>query len=264
VPDDLPPGRGWSMAGAPVTAQVALLAPDPSGPAQVAALAELVATSAQLTPPRRIDPLPASVSLSTLPAAAAGEVVLGVGGDELDPMLVSVADGFLVAGPPRSGRSTALLTIAAQLRGRGARVVAVAPRPSPLRDLPECHTDRQASYDLEALLAPGVDALVVDDAELLVDSPLAHLLEKAVREMRDSGTAIVVGGTTDELVTGYRGFVVELRRSRHGLLLSPQSAADGDLLGVRLSRAVGGDVHPGRGLLCHRGTTTPVQVAAPT
>ncbi|MCW2681673.1 MAG: putative cell division FtsK/SpoIIIE-like protein, partial [Frankiales bacterium] len=34
VPADLPPGRGWSMRGAPLVAQVALLDADPSGPAQ--------------------------------------------------------------------------------------------------------------------------------------------------------------------------------------------------------------------------------------
>jgi S-DNA-T family DNA segregation ATPase FtsK/SpoIIIE len=98
---------------------------------------------------------------------------------------------------------------------------------------------------------------------MLVDSPLAYVLEKAVRELRDTGNVMAVAGTTDELVTGYRGFVVELRRSKTGVLLSPQSAADGDLLGVRLSRAVGGAVHPGRGLLCRRGTTEPIQVALP-
>jgi S-DNA-T family DNA segregation ATPase FtsK/SpoIIIE len=144
----------------------------------------------------------------------------------------------------------------------GARVVAVAPRPSPLRALPCCHTDREASYDLQALLTDRPDALLIDDAELLVDSPLAQVLERVVREMRDSNTMVIAAGTTDELVTGYRGFHVELRRARAGVLLSPQSAADGDLLGVRLSRSVGGPVHPGRGLLCTRGRTTPLQVAA--
>jgi S-DNA-T family DNA segregation ATPase FtsK/SpoIIIE len=189
--------------------------------------------------------------------------MLCVGGDEHSPLTVELGDGgFVVSGPPRSGRSTTLLTMGQQLLARGARVVAVAPRTSPLRDLPGCHTDREASYDLAALLAPAPHVILVDDAELLVDSPLAHLLEKAVREMRDTGTAVVAAGTTDELVLGYRGFVVDLRRSKTGVLLSPQSSTDGDLLGVRLSRSVGGPVHPGRGLLCNRGTTTPVQVAA--
>ena len=89
------------------------------------------------------------------------------------------------------------------------------------------------------------------------------MLERAVREARDAGAVVVVAGTTDELVTGFRGFVDDVRRSRAGVLLSPQSAADGDLLGVRLSRATGGDLVPGRGLLAVRGRTRPVQLAVP-
>jgi S-DNA-T family DNA segregation ATPase FtsK/SpoIIIE len=81
--------------------------------------------------------------------------------------------------------------------------------------------------------------------------------------MRDSGVPVVAAGSSDELMLGYRGFVVELRRAKRGLLLSPQCAADGDLLAVRLSRAVGGPIQPGRGLLCLRGVATPVQVALP-
>jgi S-DNA-T family DNA segregation ATPase FtsK/SpoIIIE len=263
VPDHLPPGRGWSLATAsPVAVQVALLDDDPSGPAQAAALVRLAGPPATSHRPRTFAPLPARVALSSLPRRSGRQVVVGVGGDELEALTVDLQeDGFVIAGPARSGRSAALLTLAEQLRSGGAHVVAVAPRPSPLRSLPGCHTDREASYDLERVLAARPDALLLDDAELLVDSPLAHLLERAVREMRDSGTTVVAAGTTDDLVTGYRGFVVDLRRARSGLLLSPQSAADGDLLGVRLSRAIGGDVHPGRGLLCLRGVATPVQVA---
>jgi DNA segregation ATPase FtsK/SpoIIIE, S-DNA-T family len=281
VPDELPPGRGFRVLGAPLLAQVALLDADPSGPAQAAALSRLAAAAppAGAGPrPRRVEVLPTAARLADLPPPAGGTapscVPLGVGGDELEPVVVDLAaapSGFLVAGPPRSGRSTALLTVAAGLRRSGLPVVAVAPRPSPLRDLPGlagCVSSRGDRPGLERLLT-GADgalrpgALLVDDAELLVDGGLSPVLERAVREARDAGLLVVVAGTTDELVTGYRGFVVDVRRSRAGVLLSPQSAGDGDLLGVRLSRAVGGEVLPGRGLLVSRGRAEPVQVALP-
>ena len=55
---------------------------------------------------------------------------------------------------------------------------------------------------------------------------------------------------------------VDVRRSRSGLLLSPQSQGDGDLLGVRLPRnMVAGPL--GRGLLVVNGAVTPVQAALP-
>jgi len=189
-------------------------------------------------------------------------------------VVVDVAEhppGFLVGGPPGSGRSTALLTVAAGLRRSGLPLVAVAPRRSPLRELTDlagCVTSRDDAAALEQLLTGGTGALrpcalLVDDAELLVDSGLSFVLERAVREARDAGVVVVVAGTTDELVTGFRGFVVDVRKSRAGVLLSPQSAGDGDLLGVRLSRATGGDVVPGRGLLAVRGRVAPLQVALP-
>ncbi len=268
VPHALPAGRGWSMCGAPVVAQVALLDADPSGPGQAAALARLAAAASP--PPRRLRPrrvelLPTSVRRCDLPLPDGPlSVVIGVGGDELEPVAVDVSEvgpGLLIAGPPRSGRSTTLLSFAAGLRAGGMRIVGVAPRASPLRELSGCLLGTESGPALEALLGDGRVALLVDDAELLIDSALAPVLEQAVRRARDAGTVVLVAGTTDELVTGYRGFVLDLRRSRTGILLSPQSPGDGDLLGVRLSRTTGGDVRPGRGLLVQRGRIEPLQVA---
>ena len=298
VPAHLPAGRGWSLRGAPVVAQVALLDPDASGHAQAAALRALAGSPAPAAPagpaapaaaaapagpaapadpagpaapagraPRRFEALPTAVCRADLPVAAEpGDLVLGLGGDELDGVGLDAAAtraGVLIAGPPGSGRSTALLTVAAALAELGLPVVAVAPRPSPLRQLPGCVTELVDAALLTSLLGDGGVALVVDDAELLLDSPLAPVLEQAVRRARDVGTVVVAAGTTDDLLACYRGFVVDLRRSRTGLLLSPQTAGDGDLLGVRLSRSTGGDVIPGRGLLAVRGQVHPLQVALP-
>jgi len=277
APNLLPPGRGWSLRAAPLVAQVALLDPDPSGPAQVAAL-ERLAVQAQaardapratalapaVRPPHRIRALPDLVRLADLPGAhdTAG-VVLGVGGDGAGPVRLELATGLLVAGPPGSGRSSTLLTLAQGLSSAGHRLVAVAPRVSPLRALPGCVLDEHDMAGLEEQLGDGRVALLVDDAELLVDGPLGPLLEQAVRHARNRGTLVVVAGTTSELTSGYRGFVVTLRRARRGLLLSPESAADGDLLAVRLPRSTGARRLPGRALLVEHGHAQSVQVALP-
>ena len=258
VPSGLPPGRGWTLPGTPLVAQVALLDPDPTGPAQAAALARLAAAvPAPVRRPRRVEALPTTVRWRELPAAAG---LLGVGGDELLPVRARLEPGLLVAGPPGSGRSTALLVLAAGLRH--LPVVAVALRPSPLRGLPGCLTSDDPQV-IEAALGDGRAALLLDDVELLSDGPCASLLDRVVREARDRGTCVVAAGTTPALLTGFRGVVVELRRARSGLLLSPESPADGDLLGVRLARSALGAAHPGRGLLVQDGSVTPVQVADP-
>jgi S-DNA-T family DNA segregation ATPase FtsK/SpoIIIE len=276
VPDRLvgaapPPGRGWVIAGeGPQSAQVALLSPDPSGAAQAASVAELASLRPVSPPgrgPRQFLALPRQVPRRTLRPRQPppdGVVLLGAGGDEVSPTLVDLTAGFLVAGPPGSGRSTALCTLAAGLQDAALPFVVVAPRPSPLReraDPARCLLDAADVAALEALLAQGPRAVLVDDAELVVQSPLAPALERVVRQTRDTGTFVVAAGTTDDLVLGYRGLVVDVRRSRTGLLLSPQGPADGDLLGVRLPLRPPPTAPPGRGLLCVRGQVEPVQVA---
>lgn len=267
VPRDLPPGRALCLPGPALLAQVALLGPDPAGPAQVAGLAGAAALgppAAAGPRPWRVDPLPTLVRLADLPPGS-----IGLGGDDVAPVAVDLtAGGLLVGGPPRSGRSTALLTVGRGLLAAGQRVVAVAPRPSPLRELPGClPSDGDAAALHRQLLGdggalrPGV--LLLDDAELLAESPLAPTLDRAVREGRHAGLAVVAAGTTAELVLGFRGFVPDLRRLRTGLLLQPQSAADGDLLAVRLPSPMLGQGVAGRGVLVAGGSVTAVQVALP-
>ncbi|MCW2715412.1 MAG: cell division FtsK/SpoIIIE [Frankiales bacterium] len=271
VPGELGAGRGWSLGREPVVAQVALIDADPAGPAQAARLRREAAVLGRAArPPRRFEPLPSTVRRADLPPHPDPAVlVVGVGGDDLGAIGLdaqATGGGVLVAGPPGSGRSTALLTFSAALAPLGLPVVAVAPRPSLLRELPGCLSDPAdpgAAALLEARLVGRPAVLLVDDAELLLDTPLAPVLERIVRRARDTGTVVIVAGTTEDLLGCFRGFVVDLRRSRTGLLLCPQSAADGDLLGVRLSRATGGEVVPGRALLSVRGQVQPLQVAAP-
>ncbi|MER7134369.1 cell division protein FtsK, partial [Streptosporangium saharense] len=175
--------------------------------------------------------------------------------------------GAVVAGPSRSGRSSALLTAARSLLDRGTPVVVVTPRRSPLSALAGQEgvlAVLGADGDLDGAVA-GHERYVaiVDDAELVsADSPLGMSLEQVLRTGRDSEHGLIIGGTTGDLTTAYRGFVAEARKARTGLLLSVQSPADGDLFTIRLPRgAVGGP--PGRGLLVALGTVTPVQTALP-
>lgn len=228
-------------------------------------------------PPLRVDLLPTRITASqALELAPSFEpssplwALLGVGGDSLAPLgvdLLAHGPGAVVAGPSRSGRSSALLTAARSLLSRGTPVVLVTPRRSPLStlvDAPGVLAVLDAGGDLEGAVA-GQEryVVIVDDAELIsADSPLGMALEQVLRTGRDSEHGLIVGGTTGDLTTAYRGFVAEARKARTGLLLSVQSPADGDLFTIRLPRgAVGGP--PGRGLLVTLGAVTAVQTALP-
>jgi len=280
VPVAAVPVAAVPVAAVPVAAvevQVALLAPDASGPAQVAALQEIGQAAQADVPacrrPFRVDPLPVVVTLGQLADVpgdrlpdASSYVPLGLGGEQVLPVGVDLAEdgpGFLVAGPRRSGRSTALVTMATALVTRRCGVVAVLPRRSPLADvdglLAVLRPDENAV--LAGLLArEGPVVVLVDDVEALHDAAITAVLEGVLRHGPGRGRAVVVAGSAEELATTFRGLVVEVRRSRCGLLLQPQGPLDGDLLGLRLPRA-SGTVPPGRGLLAVAGQVTPVQVA---
>ena len=149
MPEDIPAGRAF-RAGSGIETQVALLAPDASGPGQAAALREIAAEAAAGTPPspRRSGrsgsmccrpgcPSTRRGSFATRRRGRCGALV-GVGGDDLAAYGADLADGlpaFIVGGPAKSGRSTVLATMARSFLTAGTQVVLVTPRPSPLRAL---------------------------------------------------------------------------------------------------------------------------------
>ncbi|HEY0357278.1 MAG TPA: FtsK/SpoIIIE domain-containing protein [Mycobacteriales bacterium] len=277
LPTETGPGRALlaEEAGA-VEVQLAVLGTDPSGAAQAAELARLAARSPtdrhepNASRPLLIRALPPRICLRdlALPDSPAARLwtPLGVGGDDAEPVGVDLTGGgLLIAGPPGSGRTTALAAVASWATARGTTVVIVAPPRSPLT---RCgHGTVLAPADGEALrrfLGPdggGPRMIVVDDAELLLDSPADSALAAHLAGAEDPGTAIVAAGGTAELLATFRGLTIPLRRARLGVLLCPSGPLDGDLLGVRLRR--GAPTLPGRGVFVHDGQTTTIQVAQP-
>ncbi len=323
MPERLSPGRGVAVGGrfpTPVEIQVAVLAAEAAGRAQVAALravgarlrtgADAIGPDRGDNRPFRVEALPECVTSARMATAQARRpataprrspaprlrAALGLGGDELDIVDLDLDEepGFVVGGPPRSGRSSALLTIALSLLAGGAYVVAVTPRPSALRALAGhpgvlAVVDSVLGHLAEAgsvsgpgrpVLPPGTAHLggvtapwavtpgrrppvvLVDDAELIGEHAATELAS-FWQQARGTGGALVIAGSTEELVLQYRGVVVDVRREGHGLLLAPRRPGDGELLGVRLPRTSPGPVPAGRGVLIRRGIPLPVQVACP-
>jgi S-DNA-T family DNA segregation ATPase FtsK/SpoIIIE len=275
VPVDLPPGRAL-RAGSGVETQVALLAPDGSGQGQAAALAAIGTAAARRDAgvpaarrPFRVDVLPRRVTFAEAwrvrDAACAGRPLfglVGVGGDELTgygPDLSRGVPAFAVAGPRRSGRSTALVAMARSLLAAGARIVLVTPRPSPLRRLAG-QAGVAASFDpgrlgdgaladaLAAVTGPAV--VVVDDAELLGDGAAGHELSELISLGTGRQRALVFAGTASDLGAGSGSWQHQAAKAGRGCLLSPQEITDADLIGTRVPRyLIGAPVRPGRGLL---------------
>jgi S-DNA-T family DNA segregation ATPase FtsK/SpoIIIE len=216
--------------------------------------------------------LPTRVSLADV-ARAVGEspsgwALVGAGGDAGDPVGLALrGTSAVVAGPARSGRTTALRTMSAWLGEHGEDVVLVTSGPSALADLVGrpgvAGVVESADVErLHSLLGRHPDCcVVVDDVERLLDTEAEDVVTQWFKSAERLAGSLLVGGNASELSSMFRGLSVLARRAGQGVLLQPSSYADGDLLGVRLPTTGIRERIPGRGLIVHDGTVEPVQIA---
>lgn len=219
--------------------------------------------------PWRVAPLPQTVAWSDLPPAAPDRLVLGLGGDDARPV------GFeggragrraLVVGGPRSGRSTVLATMARQLAETGHPTVVVATRRTPLSSLagtPQLHlVSAQDGARLRQLREAHPElSVLVDDAEGLDGSPVEPVVLELAQDLGHPSSWCVAAVDARRAASLYRGVVPELARHATGVVLSPVSPNDGDVLGVRVE--VARRRLPGRGVIVLDGAALPIQVADP-
>lgn len=211
--------------------------------------------------PHRVGGLVAPVPL-TRPGLAVdlsecgARLAFSVRDHDLEPAALSLHPGehALVLGPARSGRTTALTTVASLAAHGPGAVVAVGSRP-----LPGCDIAVVGPHEVGAWLAGRGPALVlVDDAAAVDDrdDTLARLVTRP-----PAGVHVVAAARPDRLRAAYGHWTAELRASRRGLLLRPDPT-DGDLLGHPLPPRLDLAPVPGRGVLVADGHADVVQVAA--
>jgi S-DNA-T family DNA segregation ATPase FtsK/SpoIIIE len=265
LPTAFVPGRAH-CADEALEVQLAVLDTDPASQAQWTAIRRIAQSSPPAPPlaaPICIRPLPTSIARSELaaedrPLPAEGlreKVLLGVGGDDAGPVaidLFGLDQRFLIAGPNRSGRSTALLTLVQHCGLAASQFLFIGRSISPLAgwatEIGVAHIDPLADPDDAASSRQTFDfdgrLLLIDDAETLQDTMLADVV---TRMLERPELAVAATARSEELAIAFRGISAELRRSRTGLLLRP-SVVDGELLGIHLppSRQL---ALPGRGVL---------------
>jgi len=243
-------------------------------PEEVAARAARLAgaTPAEGGPPP-VGVLPESVGVDALLVAGRAEreplfIPFGIGDETLEPAGFELYEGdhAMIAGPARTGRTTALLVVAEVLSRLYPDIplVGIATRRSALRECAALTKVVTATEDLGDLVTELRDSerlqvLLVDDADV-VDDPTRGLsdLFGAPR----ANLHAIVAGRTDALKTlGH--WSVGVRRSRTGLLLQPDVQVDGPLLGVTLPRRPTPPVRPGCGYRVDPGGFELVQVALP-
>jgi S-DNA-T family DNA segregation ATPase FtsK/SpoIIIE len=287
LPDEVAQGRAF-RADSGIETQIAVLDSDRSGAAQVEAIGRIGAAAAErdadvprFRRPFRVDVLPSRLAFDDAWAKREDDVkrplwgLVGVGGDDLLALGPDLAAGpatFVVAGPPKSGRSTVLASMVESFLKCGTEVVIWAPRASPLRELagqPGVVTVLTEDDLDEATLKPlvmegdGPLAFVIDDAEMLKEIAAKDWMRTYIRTAGDHNRAMVIAGNATEVCSGFSGWQMDIKKNRNGALLSPQDFTDGDIVGVRVPRStVGGPVQPGRALL-HLGTGELITVQVP-
>ena len=262
-------GRALELASGRLMQFALLPSPPESSPGAVAkALAQRLAERWQhlggsmLMPPQIQDmawPLPMNgIGPVCPPKDIEHPVALCVGTETGEMMwLDPVEDGpaFAVCGPPKSGRSNALIAAAGLMAGCGWQVVAVTcSRRSPLAAAfpgPVVSPDEMGKDTASA--APA--AVFIDDAHRWIgdaDCLRAMLAGPAVR-------AVIVAGPTD-FFSG-RNDLTGIVQPRSALVLTPKSSYDASDFGVRrLSEDALRDTRAGCGVLAVAGETFGAQV----
>jgi len=268
---DSPPGRGI-LDGAEV--QIAVPGADPGTAgqnAQIAAFGELLRRRGVAQAPA-VGRLPERVLLGDLPVRVEDLPSLGIADDTLQPMGFAVDGPLIITGPPQSGRSSAVATVAAALRRA-------------LPDLPLLHlgTDQSlassvadwagSAYGAQAV-AEGVArvgaelaagrrfGVLVEDLPAFLGGPAEYPLDTFLRACLAAGCPVIASGETQAMVSSYP-VLLAVRAGRHGLLLQPDQT-DGDLLlRTTLPRVSRAEFPPGRGLYVRSGRIRKVQVALP-
>ena len=171
----------------------------------------------------------------------------------------------LVTGPPGSGRSTALVSLAHAALGAtagDARLLIVAPRRSPLAVVGGGAVVVADSQQLDAALATvGTDPclVLIDDVEL-VSAELARSLA-ALAEVTNDRRRLVAAGKAESL-RAPGSWTMALRHGRTGVALQP-APGDGDVFRTTLPLRPSLAPAPGRGFVISLGTALQVQLVVP-
>ena len=268
-----PPGRAI-MDGTEV--QVAVLGGSSNGDRQADEIARLAARLREMgvAEAPAVGVLPDEFRRATLDAPISPDrMAFAIGDVDLRWRGIPLDQGHvLVAGPPRSGRTTALASIAQSAALAGIPLFHVHVRPTPLAHAPFWGKVAQGPGDGAKLLERiagvadrfGRRALVVvDDLSELCDTEADAALTELLRVAKEHPITVV--GAVDNTVARrqYSGAIPEMRKDGLAVLLQPDTDNDGDLVGVTLPRRTRGAWPEGRGFLAERGTAELIHVALP-
>lgn len=220
----------------------------------------------------QIERLPDSVDLDLLPAGSPDLPVIGVDDDTLQPAEILAKGPLLLAGPPGSGRTVALVTLAHALRrsNPGVELIYLGSRRSAAASLKLWDRSLVGADDVEEALdelvdyatgTPGKLAIFIEGltefTDTLAESGLLRLVTASIK-----ADQWVVGESESSTWSSAWSLAQPFKSGRRGLLLNPGDIEGDSLLSTSLGR-ISGDFLPGRGYIVGRGKVRKLQVALP-
>lgn len=268
-----PPGRGLYDG---LEIQVAILGDSPDLLSQDIAVSELAAAmrKAEVRPAEPVRRLDEEIPLDGLDAEVDGCPTFAIAGDTLEPKGIPTQGTFTVAGPPGSGRTTTLLTIATAFRrwNPASRLVYVGSKRSVLATAIEWTRSALDPSEAAELAPVAVDLLgeagdgtppglvLIEDLAGFLQTEADAPLQELIKAVMANGHLVVADGEPVPL-SGLQPLVQSARSSRVGLVLQPEQS-DSVLFRVQFPRLRKSDFPPGRGMYVGRGQLpVTVQVA---
>jgi S-DNA-T family DNA segregation ATPase FtsK/SpoIIIE len=269
-----PPGRGIFDG---IEVQVAVLAGRTDVLGQAAALRAFATMMEQrMTWPAapQIAALTEQVDLITLPVTVDDLPTIGIASSTLAPFGIYPHGTFVVSGPPKSGRTTTLLTLVRSLRSArpGGRMYYIGNRRSPLAGEPGWLSIATSAEEATLLaqrvltdLANATDStqlvVVIENASDYQSSSAENELQDMVRALIAHDQFLVVEGEATTLQRDYGSFLQLAKGSRTGLALRPDQGDGTPIFRTDFPRIDRSAFPPGRALYVTEGSTEVVQVA---
>lgn len=266
-----PPGRGLFDDH---EVQVTVLGGSANTSRQATTIEKLAAeltASTDRAPAPPIERLVDRVTLDQLPVLIDGHAALGLADDSLSPLPFVAEDILLVVGPPQSGKTTTMATIAVSLqRGLPGRFVYLGAGRSMLRSVipwsseavgvdPVAELAEELTKQITAGSGPA--AIFLEDLSAFQSGPAEMPLQDLLKACRTGGVFVATDCETSALASW--PLHMAAKASRHGIALQPDQF-DGDAVFKtpfpRISRA---EFPPGRGIYVRRGVGRRFQAALP-
>jgi DNA segregation ATPase FtsK/SpoIIIE, S-DNA-T family len=270
-----PPGRGFYDN---MEIQIAVMGGSANVAEQAVAISKLAAAMRRngIQEAPGIERLADRIQLRDLPPSLDGFPVIGVAEETLSPVTFDPHGSFIIAGPPGSGRTTALASISKSLLrwDPAAKLVYFGPSNSTLSgtlDWGEVALGLNEVTELAKKLTQEIEngafaddmlAVVIEAMTEFMNTPADLAFQELAKAVLAHRKLLVVEGEPASL-SGSWPLLQAVKVSRRGIALQPEQTEGPPLFKTTFPRVNRADFPEGRGLMVSGGRTQVVQIALP-